>query len=438
MGRVVCPERGSTMTQMMEQMTIPGLEEMAQGSPGRGRWEMVKLSHLFEKPISGEWGDEATEEDSTAVGVIRTTNFSKDYRIKTSSEIVLRKIDLLKVEKKKLLFGDVIIEKSGGSPNQPVGRIVFYDLERGNTLCNNFTSILRPKQNTFPKYACYALFYLHQNGSTLKFQNKTTGIINLKLERYLEDIKIPLPPLPEQQRIVARLDKAQQLIDQRKEQLKLMDALVQSLFYEMFGDEISLRTNYEHVSMNSLGISATSGKSVSGEGRPALEHELGVLKVSAVTKGVFNQNENKAVSQMPEGQLIFPKAGDVLVTRANTRELVAACCVVNQDFHNIFLPDKIWRINLNESLSNWFFKFIINVSYIRNEIIGKASGTSGSMLNISQQNFLETKIPLPPLSLQQAFADRVKQIEAIKQSMTASLRELEHNFNALMQQAFGG
>lgn len=422
------------MTQMMEQMTIPGLEEMAQGSPGRGRWEMVKLSHLFEKPISGEWGDEATEEDSTAVGVIRTTNFSKDYRIKTSSEIVLRKIDLLKVEKKKLLFGDVIIEKSGGSPNQPVGRIVFYDLERGNTLCNNFTSILRPKQNTFPKYACYALFYLHQNGSTLKFQNKTTGIINLKLERYLEDIKIPLPPLPEQQRIVARLDKAQQLIDQRKEQLKLMDALVQSLFYEMFGDPVKNEKGFRVVSLAEISKKVTDGTHLTPQ---FIDSGIPFIFVKNIRNGRIDFKTDKYISEEQFRELTKRspiESGDILYTTVGATYGFAA--IVGQ-FTEFCFQRHVAHIKPNKDIVlPKFLELVMQLPTIKAQADRKVRGAAQPTLNLKELR--EFTLLLPPLPLQQTFADRVQQIEDLKQSMTASLRELEHNFNALMQQAFGG
>jgi type I restriction enzyme S subunit len=254
----------------------------------------------------------------------------------------------------------------------------------------------------------------------------------------IKDFPVPLPPIPEQQRIVEQLDQAQKLIDHRKEQLKLMDDLIQSTFYEMFGDPVKLKSAYPFKMMKELGISAAAGKSVSGEGRPAATNEYGVLKVSAVTKGVFNPSENKYVENLPDCKLLFPQCGDVLVTRANTRELVAACCIVPDDHNNIFLPDKIWKIDLNHKLINWYFKLIVNESFIRDEIIGKATGTSGSMLNISQDNYFQTKIPVPPLGLQTAFADRVQQIESLKSQMSASLVELEQNFRALMQESFGG
>jgi len=388
----------------MEQMKIPGLEESSPGSTATGRWERVK------------WSDVLT---------IRNGKSQKDVVNENGLFPIYGSGGIMGYADHYLCEENTIVLGRKGSINNPI----YVETKFWNV--DTAFGLIADKKSLIPKYLYY--FCLSYDFERL---NTTVTIPSLTKSNLLS-VEIPLPPLPEQQRIVARLDKAQQLIDKRKEQLALMNSLVQSLFYEMFGDEHSLRQNYEHVSLSSLGITTSAGKSLSGEGRPAKANEFGVLKVSAVTKGVFNPNENKAVLEKPQGQLIFPCTGDVLVTRANTRDLVAACCVVHQDFQNLFLPDKIWQINLNEAVTNWFFKFIIEVSYIRSEIIGKASGTSGSMLNISQQNFLQTKIPLPPLPLQQTFSDRVQQIESLKQTMTTSLRELELNFQALMQETFG-
>lgn len=101
------------------------------------------LEELFEKPISGEWGNDL-EEGQEGVCVIRTTNFTNSGDVDLSN-VVIRDINLEKHRRKILKVGDIIIEKSGGSPNQPVGRVVLFQEEENIYFCNNFTAILRPK-----------------------------------------------------------------------------------------------------------------------------------------------------------------------------------------------------------------------------------------------------------------------------------------------------
>src|SRR5690625_2867971 len=191
------------------------------------------LSKLVYKPISGEWGKEGN-----AVKVLRTTNFTNQGII-DFDEVVTRDISKKKVEQKRLKKGDIIIEKSGGSPTQPVGRVVYFDCDE-IFLCNNFTSILRPKKEiVFPKYLHYLLFANHCFGVVNYFQNKTTGIINLQLNRYLKESKIPLPPLPIQQKIASILDDAAALRDKTEQLLTEDGLLAQSIFTQRCGERVT-------------------------------------------------------------------------------------------------------------------------------------------------------------------------------------------------------
>ena len=110
----------------------------------------------MKKPISGEWGKEL-EEGKKGTKVIRTTNFTNLGKLDFNN-MAERNIDLKKYKNKILKTGDIIIEKSGGSPTQPVGRTVIFELDSDEEyVCNNFTSILRPKNIIYPKYSLYLL-----------------------------------------------------------------------------------------------------------------------------------------------------------------------------------------------------------------------------------------------------------------------------------------
>src|SRR4051812_10412162 len=118
--------------------------------------KQVKIADLIIDKISGEWGDEVNGE--AGINVLRTTNFTNSGFLNFDN-VIQRKIKSELVGRKKLLQGDVIIEKSGGSPAQPVGRVVYFDRSNDVYLCNNFTAVLRPSKKVFPKYFFYALFY---------------------------------------------------------------------------------------------------------------------------------------------------------------------------------------------------------------------------------------------------------------------------------------
>jgi len=397
--------------------------------------DYASIKDLISKKISGEWGSDPSTDK--CVGVIRTTNFTNDGRLNLD-KLALRDISDSKVNSKKLIHGDVIIEKSGGSPAQPVGRVVYFDVNDDKTyLCNNFTAILRPTDSIFPKYLFYGLFFLHLSKRTLAYQNKTTGIINLQLDRYLTNEKLNVPSFDEQKTIVEMLDQADSLRQKRKQTISLLDKYLESKFLEMFGEPLENPKGFPIESIDVAIKEIKSGWSALGENRAANNDEFGVLKISSVTSGIFRSNENKFVANIGQKKLVTPQKGDLLFSRANTRELVAATCVVDSDYKNLFLPDKIWKINPNIKVANsWFLHYLIRNESFRDKLRARATGTSGSMLNISQQKFLSTKCYLPPLELQNNFSDIVELIQPIRAKMLMQLMELENQFQALMQNFF--
>lgn len=155
-------------------------------------WKVMPLYEFFEHPLSGEWGTD--DPDGTGVKVIRTTNFT-DYGLLNLTEVVTRQIDYSKVEKKILKINDIIIEKSGGSDTKPVGRVVRVVEDDESYLFNNFTSLLRVKDDSInPRFVFDFMFFNYQLDGTRKYENKTTGIHNLKLNDFLNETVIPVPP----------------------------------------------------------------------------------------------------------------------------------------------------------------------------------------------------------------------------------------------------
>lgn len=152
------------------------------------------LADFIEVSFPGEWGQE--DKDGSGVKVIRTTNFTNNGKLDLS-EVVTRDIDSAKIEKKKLFKGDIILERSGGTNDNPVGRVVYFE-EDGVYLFNNFTQLLRCKEGVNSLFIFYSLFnYYQMNKNVIRSMgNKTTGIQNLKMDRYwqipIADVSIEL------------------------------------------------------------------------------------------------------------------------------------------------------------------------------------------------------------------------------------------------------
>ena len=142
------------------------------------------------------------------VGVIRNTNFTREGAL-DDSDIAYLDIEAKKFEKRRLQFGDIILEKSGGGPKQPVGRVALFDKAEGDFSFSNFTAALRirdPHELGF-RFLHKLLYWTYVSGVTEGMQSHSTGIRNLDGDAY-KAIRIKFPPLPEQQRIVSILDEA--------------------------------------------------------------------------------------------------------------------------------------------------------------------------------------------------------------------------------------
>lgn len=150
------------------------------------------------------------------VGVVRNTNFTKEGTL-DDTDIVFLDVEQSQFAKRKLKYGDIILEKSGGGPKQPVGRVIVFNKKEGNYSFSNFTSVIRindSNQIDF-NYLHRFLYFSYISGMTETMQSHSTGIRNLKFDEY-KQIKVPLPPLHEQQRIVAILDEAFAAINKAK------------------------------------------------------------------------------------------------------------------------------------------------------------------------------------------------------------------------------
>ena len=142
------------------------------------------------------------------VGVIRNTNFTKEGTL-DESDIAYLDVEAKKLEKRRLQFGDIILEKSGGGPKQPVGRVALFDKDEGDFSFSNFTAALRvlePDDLDF-RFLHKFLHWTYVSGVTEGMQSNSTGIRNLDGDAY-KAIEITYPPLSEQQRIVGLLDEA--------------------------------------------------------------------------------------------------------------------------------------------------------------------------------------------------------------------------------------
>lgn len=209
----------------------------------------------------------------------------------------------------------------------------------------------------------------------------------------------------------------------------------------MFGDPVRNEKSWDKKPLGLLLKDIESGKSPKCESRPAEHGEWGVLKLSSVTSCDFKAQENKALPPNVTPHVNYEvKAKDLLFSRKNTFELVAACAYVYETPTKLLLPDLIFRLVIKDEnqINSVFLWKLLTFPSQRKSIQSLAAGAAGSMPNISKANLRQAEVIAPPLDDQKRFVSCVSRIEKIKHRYQSSLSDLEDLYNALSQKAFSG
>ena len=196
----------------------------------RAGWKTITLNDACVQ-MNGSW--KGTKEPLVPAKVLRTTNFSKDCRIKLD-DLAIIDVEKKKLDARRLQRGDIIVEKSGGGPKQPVGRVILFDMDDDDYSFCNFTSALRikDKEQLDYNYLHKYLTYLYFDGETEKYQSNLVGFRNLDFKGYV-GIEVPYPSLNEQQRIVDILDQEFAKIDALKANAEKSLQAAKDLFLQM-------------------------------------------------------------------------------------------------------------------------------------------------------------------------------------------------------------
>ena len=192
----------------------------------------LRLKDLPFEEINGLW--KTDDEDFINVCVIRSTEFS-DYGNICFDKLEPMPVKIAQYKTRKLWPGDIIVERSGGGPDQPVGRVCWFEKEDGEYSFSNFTSCIRVKNNNviIPKYLFYFLEYYWEMGGTDRIQNQTTGIRNLDYDLY-KMIKIPIFDLEKQEQAICEFEKVLNSIYNLKYKIDLALQLKQEIVNNIF------------------------------------------------------------------------------------------------------------------------------------------------------------------------------------------------------------
>ncbi len=339
--------------------------------------------------------------------------------------------------KQRIVPNDIVVAASSGSLSV-VGKTAQARMGFEGAF-GAFCKVLRPGPDVDPHY--FGHYFKTSSYRRVVSQLASGANINNLRNEHLDNLAIPLPPLTEQKRIAGILDAADALRVKRREALAQLDALLQSTFLDMFGDPVTNPMGWETEGFETWLDNIDSGWSPKCLNRKALIDEWGILKLGAVTWCEFDESAHKA---LPPGAAPRPELevapGDLLFSRKNTRDLIAAAAYVHKVRPRLMLSDLIFRLRLRSGVavtSAFLWRLLIQPKQ-RRFIQRLASGSAGSMPNISKAKLKTLQLIKPPLDLQRRFATIVESVEQQKARQQAHLTELSALFASLQYRAFRG
>lgn len=295
--------------------------------------------------------------------------------------------------------------------------------------------VLRATPDVLPEYL---FFFVRSQRFTQNLSQLVVGAMYPAVsdKQILAQI-LPLPPLDEQRRIVDILSRAEGIVRLRREAQKKTAELIPALFLDMFGDPVTNPKSWPTLAVGDFVARFEGGKNVqSGEDG---ESEFRILKVSAVTSGNYIETEAKPapLGYTPPNSY-FIKEGDLLFSRANTEQLVGATALVESTNGKTLLPDKLWRFvwKDNVPVASSYVRAVFQNPNVRTMLSRIASGTSGSMKNISQKKLFEVSIPFAPYPRQLDFENKAQLVRSIASQQSIAMQKAEATFNALLAKPF--
>ncbi len=276
-----------------------------------------------------------------------------------------------------------------------------------------------------------------------------TGSTPLTRNRFKEEfflaLEIPLPPVTEHRRIVARIEQLATQIEEvrrlRHQATEETEAFLGSTRRTFIGDTPA--KNW--LPLSTYVSEIQNGGSPRCEGRPAENDEWGVLKVGAMSFGVFDPRQNKA---LPLGYKIDPqdevRPGDFLMSRANTSELVGACVVVEKTPPRLVLSDKSFRFvfRRDRPVDQKYLNHVLKSPALRVQIEQQATGTSPTMKNISKEKVLALFVPPHNAAEQRRIAGYLDglagQVAALARLQSETAAALDTLLPSILDKAFKG
>lgn len=352
----------------------------------------------------------------------------------------VHKVELFgdELERLRLQRGDLLVVEGNGSPSQ-IGRAAVWDGSIDDCVHQNHLIRVRPRGRLLPSYLGLVWNAPAVRDNLTAVSSSTSGLHTLSVSK-LKRIVLPVPSLREQARIVELLDLHVSRLGAADASLGAAGARVGALrrasLERLFG-----RAGPQ-TAVGDLVTDISAGKSFGSANGAAGPEEWGIIKVSAMTWGAFDETQNKAVPGTRVDPRFEIQSGDLLVSRANTSDYVGASVLVGEVRPRLLLSDKSLRVTPKPGVSSEWLWRALQAPSARRQISALATGTKDSMRNISQSSLKAVRLPRMALGEQRAALAEFAEVEASCQRLTKTLeRRMAHSAalrRAILAAAFEG
>ena len=327
------------------------------------------------------------------------------------------------------VLNDQDILMSHINSKQYIGRAVVYNKEGEETIIHgmNLLRLIAIKEVISPSYISYYFSSFKFKSDIAKIRKDAVNQSSFAISD-LKEILIPVATLDEQNQIVSELNHLQSVIDRQKVQLAELENLVQSIFYDMFGDPVANEMNWRLSNVGSESVDMKYGTSL-----PACEDgKYKYLRMGNITmSGHLDLSDLKFIN-VPDNDIekCIVRKGDILFNRTNSHDLIGKTCMFDLE-EPMIIAGYIIRVRLSANILPVFFSIMFNLPSYKKLLRSIAKGAV-NQANINSKELSSIIIPVPPLSLQQSFTEKIEEIEAMKAKIRQSLEESENLFNSRM------
>ena len=391
---------------------------------------VYKLKEIFIEFKDGDW-IESKNQSEDGIRLIQTGNIGNGIYIEKSTKAkFISEKTMEELNCNEIFEGDILISRLPSL----VGRACILPNLRTRAITSVDCTIGRIDYKICNRK--YFIYFTMSDDYSRQINKFVVGTTRKRISRKnLEEINISLPNIAIQNKIVEKLDIALELINKRKLQIKELDLLVKSKFIEMFrGDK-----NFDYIKIENLvEVKSDIVDGPFGSNLKTIDYVdsgVRVIQINNIGESQFRNGNKRYITEEKFNSLIKHSVipGDIVVAKMG--EPIGRACIVTNWLEKAVIVADCMKIHPDLNVINAkYLEFLLNTEEVKVQFKKYSQGSTRVRLNLTMLRQIE--VLYPPIELQNQFADFVKQVDKLKFEMEQSLKELEDNFNSLMQKSF--